>query len=50
MEKISQEAVNIFKKEGFSVECYDKLTEDELVEKIPSCHVLGVRSKTQVHF
>lgn len=48
MEKISQEAVTIFRKEGYSVECYDKLSEDELVEKLPTVHVLGVRSKTMV--
>jgi len=48
LEKISQEAVNMFRAEGFQVESCDALTEDELVAKIPSVHVLGVRSKTRV--
>jgi len=48
LEKIAQDAVDMFKKEGFQVECRDKITEDELVEIIPSIHILGVRSKTQV--
>lgn len=38
----------MFQKEGFQVECRDKISEDELLEIIPTIHVLGVRSKTQV--
>eukprot|EP01084_Bolivina_argentea_P085305 154168_1 len=48
MEKISQKAVDYFVKEGFNVETADKFTIEELQTKLPSIHVIGVRSKTKL--
>lgn len=48
MEKISQRAVDYFVTEGFTVETADKMTEYELSKKLPSVHVIGVRSKTKL--
>jgi len=48
MEKISQRAVDYFVKEGFTVETADKMTFEELSVKLPTVHVIGVRSKTKL--
>src|SRR4051794_15459276 len=48
LEKIAQSAVDAFVREGFTVETAEKLSENELIEKIKDVHALGVRSKTQV--
>jgi len=48
MEKISQRAVDYFVEQGFTVETADKMTEKELAAKLPSVHVIGVRSKTKL--
>ena len=48
LENISLKAVELFKSEGFQVECYPKLSEKDLKEKIKTTHALGVRSKTRV--
>eukprot|EP00045_Choanoeca_perplexa_P008556 m.80154 g.80154 ORF g.80154 m.80154 type:complete len:425 (-) comp14537_c0_seq6:93-1367(-) len=48
MEKISQEAVACFEKEGFTVRQAVKYSEDELVEAIKDVHIIGVRSKTKL--
>ena len=46
LERISQSAVQLFRREGFQVECVDKLSEEQLIEQLPQYHALGVRSKT----
>jgi len=48
MEKISQRAVDYFVENGFTVETADKMTEEELSKKLPTVHVIGVRSKTKL--
>ncbi len=49
LENIDPGAVEIFEKEGYQVELMTRaLTEDELIEKIPKIHLLGIRSKTKV--
>lgn len=49
LENISQNAVNTFKDQGFQVDFHTKAwSEDELVEKIPSYHAIGIRSKTRI--
>ncbi|KAG6851180.1 hypothetical protein H0H93_015190 [Arthromyces matolae] len=49
LENISQEAVSAFRALGFHVDHYKTaMTEDELVEKIPSYHAIGIRSKTKI--
>ncbi|CCM00353.1 uncharacterized protein FIBRA_02383 [Fibroporia radiculosa] len=49
LENISQEAVKTFRAQGFSVDHYSKaMSEDELVEKLPSYHAIGIRSKTKI--
>lgn len=49
LENISQEAVAAFTEQGFHVDHYTKaMSEDELVEKIPSYHAIGIRSKTKI--
>ena len=48
LERVSPSAVALFVKEGFQVETADKMSEAELLEKIPHFHALGVRSKTGV--
>lgn len=48
MEKISQKAVDYFVEQGFHVETADKYTIEELQKKLPTIHVIGVRSKTKL--
>lgn len=49
LENISQQAVAAFRTLGFHVDHYTRaLSEDELVEKIPSYHAIGIRSKTKI--
>ncbi|KAL4069664.1 hypothetical protein V8B97DRAFT_606068 [Scleroderma yunnanense] len=49
LENISQEAVRYFRTQGFTVDHYTKaLSEDELVEKLPHYHAIGIRSKTKI--
>jgi D-3-phosphoglycerate dehydrogenase len=49
LENISQGAVNAFESQGFQVDQYPKaMSEDELVEKIPQYHAIGIRSKTRI--
>jgi len=48
MEKISQRAVDYFVENGFNVETADKMTEEQLAKKLPTVHVIGVRSKTKL--
>lgn len=49
LENISQDAVQAFKAQGFHVDHYTKaMSEDELVEKIPQYHAIGIRSKTKI--
>jgi phosphoglycerate dehydrogenase-like enzyme len=46
LERISSSAISLFVKEGFQVETADKMSEAELLTRIPQFHALGVRSKT----
>jgi D-3-phosphoglycerate dehydrogenase len=49
LENISQDAVEAFRQQGFHVDHYTKaMSEDELVEKIPQYHGIGIRSKTKI--
>lgn len=49
LENISQQAVSAFRTLGFHVDHYTAaMNEDELVEKIPSYHAIGIRSKTKI--
>ncbi|KAF9229221.1 hypothetical protein BS17DRAFT_771195 [Gyrodon lividus] len=49
LENISQEAVRYFQAQGFHVDHYSKaFSEDELLEKIPHYHAIGIRSKTKI--
>lgn len=48
MESISQSAVDVLVEAGFEVECVHKLSEEQLLEKVRTASVLGVRSKTKV--
>lgn len=49
LENISQDAVAAFRAQGFEVDHYTKaMSEDELVEKLPAYHALGIRSKTKI--
>lgn len=49
LENISQSAVDILKDAGFEVECFKQaLPESQLIEKLGSVHVLGIRSKSQI--
>ncbi|MEM7549751.1 MAG: phosphoglycerate dehydrogenase [Bacteroidota bacterium] len=49
LENIHQEAIKVFKEEGYSVEVHPAgLSEDELCERIEGVSILGIRSKTQV--
>jgi D-3-phosphoglycerate dehydrogenase len=48
-EKIDDLAASIFKREGYSVEQYDKsFSGDELIEKIKDAHIIGIRSNTKI--
>jgi D-3-phosphoglycerate dehydrogenase / 2-oxoglutarate reductase len=49
LENISQDAVSAFRAQGFEVDHSTKaMSEDELVEKIPAYHAIGIRSKTRI--
>ncbi|KAF7436750.1 hypothetical protein PC9H_003583 [Pleurotus ostreatus] len=49
LENISMEAVNAFRERGFHVDHHAKaMSEDELCEKIPHYHGIGIRSKTRI--
>lgn len=49
LENISQDAVRAFQAQGFHVDHYKKaLSEDELIDKIPQYHAIGIRSKTKI--
>jgi D-3-phosphoglycerate dehydrogenase len=49
LENISQQAVSAFRTLGFHVDHYTKaMSEEELIEKIPSYHAIGIRSKTKI--
>jgi len=49
LENISPEAVKKFEEEGYIVEAVGRsLSEDELLEKIPTVSLLGIRSKTEI--
>lgn len=48
LEGISQTAIDMLVKEGYQVETVYKITESELIAKLPNFHLLGIRSKTQV--
>ncbi|KAF8078687.1 hypothetical protein FPV67DRAFT_72546 [Lyophyllum atratum] len=49
LENISQEAVAAFRTLGFHVDHFTTaMSEAELVEKIPSYHAIGIRSKTKI--
>ncbi|KAG6898052.1 hypothetical protein C0992_006530 [Termitomyces sp. T32_za158] len=49
LENISQDAVAAFRTLGFHVDHYTTaMSEDELVEKIPTYHAIGIRSKTKI--
>ena len=49
LENISQEAVKRFRSEGFHVDHHTKaMSEEELLEKIPQYHAIGIRSKTKI--
>lgn len=49
LENISQEAVQSFREQGFTVDHSTKaMSEDELVEKIGQYHAIGIRSKTKI--
>jgi D-3-phosphoglycerate dehydrogenase len=49
LENIHQTAREAIEREGFHLECLSaSLSEEELLERIPEIHVLGIRSKTRV--
>lgn len=49
LENINQDAVTVFRGQGYHVDHYTKaFSEDELVEKIGSYHAIGIRSKTKI--
>ena len=48
LERISGSAVSLFAREGFQVDSVDKLSDEQLIDRIPHYHALGVRSKTQL--
>lgn len=49
LENISQEAVQVFRAQGFHVDHYKKaLSEDELIDVISQYHAIGIRSKTKI--
>eukprot|EP00475_Leptophrys_vorax_P015922 TRINITY_DN2230_c0_g1_i1.p1 TRINITY_DN2230_c0_g1~~TRINITY_DN2230_c0_g1_i1.p1 ORF type:complete len:438 (+),score=135.43 TRINITY_DN2230_c0_g1_i1:77-1315(+) len=49
LENIDESAVESFRTQGFHVETYSKLSQEELIAKIPNVHVVGIRSKTQMN-
>ncbi|KAJ7225574.1 hypothetical protein GGX14DRAFT_639692 [Mycena pura] len=49
LENISQEAVAAFRVQGFHVDHHTKaMSEDELIQILPSYHAIGIRSKTKI--
>ncbi|KAF7306871.1 D-3-phosphoglycerate dehydrogenase [Mycena indigotica] len=49
LENISQEAVAAFRSQGFHVDHHAKaMTEEELIDILPSYHAIGIRSKTKI--
>eukprot|EP00054_Salpingoeca_dolichothecata_P024441 m.166477 g.166477 ORF g.166477 m.166477 type:complete len:433 (+) comp25012_c0_seq2:265-1563(+) len=48
MEKIHTQAEELFRQEGFTVHRAIKLSEEELIQRLPDIHVIGVRSKTKL--
>ena len=49
LEKIDRIAFDIFRDEGYNVECMDgSLNEEELSEKIKNISIIGIRSKTKI--
>jgi D-3-phosphoglycerate dehydrogenase len=49
LENIHPEAAQIFREEGYNVECISSaLDEDELCEKIKNVSIIGIRSKTNI--
>ena len=50
LENVSERAANNFRKQGYTeIERLNKaLTESELIHAIRNCHILGIRSKTQI--
>jgi len=49
LENISQDAVSAFRTLGFHVDHFTKaMSEEELLEKIPTYHAIGIRSKTKI--
>lgn len=49
LENIDEQAVELFKREGYTVEKLKKaLNENELIEKAKDVSVIGIRSKTQI--
>jgi D-3-phosphoglycerate dehydrogenase len=49
LEGIHKSAIDLFEAEGFQVESHARaLSEEELLEKIPHFHAVGIRSKTKL--
>ncbi|KAI8390847.1 uncharacterized protein BYT42DRAFT_554533 [Radiomyces spectabilis] len=49
LENINETAVTAFRKQGYQVEtCSKALVGDELIQKIRSVHIIGIRSKTKL--
>lgn len=48
LEKVHKLAIAEFEKEGFQLHIADKLSEEELMEKIKDAHAIGVRSRTKL--
>ena len=49
LENIHENAINLFKDDGFSVNFIkEAYSEEELSKVIPEVHILGIRSKTNV--
>ena len=49
LENIHENALNLFKNDGFKVELLkEAFEESELAERIKDVHILGIRSKTNV--
>jgi D-3-phosphoglycerate dehydrogenase len=49
LEKVHTVAIELFQKEGYQVESYEKLTKSELLDKVKDVHILGYRSKTEIN-
>ncbi|KAJ3341695.1 hypothetical protein HDU93_004329 [Gonapodya sp. JEL0774] len=49
LENINEKGVEVLRQAGFRIETEKKsLTEEELIARIPTVHVLGIRSKTKI--